>query len=561
MSERRKRTAASGSVSAHPAFPAIVALWFAALLGIGSLVLPVALLERISQATGLPAYLALAQPPLGVTARIAIALVAATAGFLAGLAIARRIAVAHREMPVRGRVAAVSADPRASATTIKRPISAHEELGDSDLDAGSPPSPAREGFAGRRRPLSVTDDSARSEFFDNAPLPGHDPDENAPLHAPHEPIAAELCGEETQASAEPLDLGEFDTSGEEEPASAWDLEPGRESPVRFESAAFQSFGTGALSAPPPTTPMPEADLTAQEPTEMTRHTVPGPADHAQTATATGEVAIVDLVGRFARALQRHREDAAAEAERAASGAAMAESGDDDAILDLTAALSPRQAPGADVATRDAVPAAMSADALAGNGPDNRLEAAPAVPKALRPLYFDCDDWADDEEDDDEVVLPDLSLSLAQGERPFSRPAAAAVADSAARADATESSEADDDESAGEDASGRNYSSLLAMKSPFGIQREPVRVEDDEPTGDAGEEEEEAIEPIVVFPGQAHRPAPPTATGPRPFDAPGVRAEAATRGPATAPGRAAPTDETERALRDALEKLQRMSGTA
>ena len=32
-------------ISTHPAFPAIVALWFAALLGLGSLVLPAVLLE------------------------------------------------------------------------------------------------------------------------------------------------------------------------------------------------------------------------------------------------------------------------------------------------------------------------------------------------------------------------------------------------------------------------------------------------------------------------------------------------------------------------------------
>ena len=35
---------AKAPISTHPAFPAIVALWFAALLGLGSLVLPVALI-------------------------------------------------------------------------------------------------------------------------------------------------------------------------------------------------------------------------------------------------------------------------------------------------------------------------------------------------------------------------------------------------------------------------------------------------------------------------------------------------------------------------------------
>ena len=67
------------------------------------------------------------------------------------------------------------------------------------------------------------------------------------------------------------------------------------------------------------------------------------------------------------------------------------------------------------------------------------------------------------------------------------------------------------------------------------------------------------EPVVVFPGQAARRAAPVAEVPaRPFDAPLQRAEnsvGAVRHPSADPGA------TERALRDALEKLQRMSGVA
>ena len=40
-------------VSAHPAFPAIVALWFAALLGLGNLILPVQLIESMLTTTGI----------------------------------------------------------------------------------------------------------------------------------------------------------------------------------------------------------------------------------------------------------------------------------------------------------------------------------------------------------------------------------------------------------------------------------------------------------------------------------------------------------------------------
>ena len=82
-------------ISLHPAFPAIVALWFAALLGVGSLMLPAVLLERLATMTGL------ADAPLGFLERAVIALGAALAGAIAGVAIARRVGSAHGERPTR----------------------------------------------------------------------------------------------------------------------------------------------------------------------------------------------------------------------------------------------------------------------------------------------------------------------------------------------------------------------------------------------------------------------------------------------------------------------------
>jgi hypothetical protein len=62
-----------------------------------------------------------------------------------------------------------------------------------------------------------------------------------------------------------------------------------------------------------------------------------------------------------------------------------------------------------------------------------------------------------------------------------------------------------------------------MKSTFGVQREPVRIVDEAP---ADEDGAAAIEPVATFSAQR-----------------------------------APNGEAEQALRDALEKLQRMSGAA
>lgn len=109
-------------ISSHPAFPVIVALWFAALLGIGSLIVPVVLFEKLASLTGLAAIVPAAQPPLGATARILITLGAAGLGLIFGLVLARQVAAAQARQttkPIHGG---------------KVPISALEELGAESLD-------------------------------------------------------------------------------------------------------------------------------------------------------------------------------------------------------------------------------------------------------------------------------------------------------------------------------------------------------------------------------------------------------------------------------------------
>ena len=131
-------------ISTHKAFPIIVALWFAALLGLGSLVVPVAVIEQIVAATGLPKILSFTAPPLGMTARALIALAFALAGGAAGLFIARQVAKAHsKELDESGRT----------------PIAAHDELGSEGFDAP------------RRRSLFVDDSETPREVYEEAPLP------------------------------------------------------------------------------------------------------------------------------------------------------------------------------------------------------------------------------------------------------------------------------------------------------------------------------------------------------------------------------------------------------
>jgi hypothetical protein len=104
---RAKSTPAS--VTAHRLFPAIVALWFAALLGIGSLAIAPEALSAVVSALGIPKLIHAAAPPLGFTARVLLALVMAGLGVVIGLVIGNRIAASQRVQsqrktdPTRGR--------------------------------------------------------------------------------------------------------------------------------------------------------------------------------------------------------------------------------------------------------------------------------------------------------------------------------------------------------------------------------------------------------------------------------------------------------------------------
>ncbi len=394
MSDKpRRKTAAQPPVSAHPAFPVIVTVWFAALFGIGSLVLPISLFERLALASGLADVFAAAQPPLGGTARIAVALLAALLGAGAGLFVARRIAAAQTERPVVRAAAAMHHDIPADDSGAKRPISAHEELGAGGFDAQEPDSAPE--FLRSRRSVATPHES---DFLASAPLPGHSDGD------------------------EPLDLMDFDSLAE--PAD----------PAEGEAPLAQAEESGAPDSP-------SAPDASALPVTI-------------SARPLSDLGVVELVERFAHALERHKAQA------------------------------------------------------------QRVEPASALPAALRPFAFDTDEGESD--------LPDLDLTAAL---------------SHGRADSTAPA-AEREEEADEDEGAADYPSLLAMKSPFGLSREPVRI-DDAQTADAG------TDPVALFPGQSARDPFASATPTR----------------ATAPRPAPVAGETERALRDALEKLQRLSGAA
>lgn len=175
--ERKSQNAANGAgngsgnqpITRHPLFPAIIALWVAALFGLGSMLLSPATIERFVGMAGLSAAVPMAAPPLGGTARMLVALamtgIGAIIGAAAGLRLARSGAGhddalpdrsddgadAAPELPTPGRLsslagrrrgleAAAEADTIASTAPTPADMTAPQifQLAEFDLDTFSP---------------------------------------------------------------------------------------------------------------------------------------------------------------------------------------------------------------------------------------------------------------------------------------------------------------------------------------------------------------------------------------------------------------------------------------
>ena len=173
---KSKRTPANAKpITSNPLFPAVVALWFGAAFGLGSLAVRPSLLENLVLKSHIDLVIPAAAPPLGITARILLALVLAAFGAVLGIMLARRLArpkVEHHERKrgakdlstLQPKVRSRDAHPDAPA---RRPISAHEELGEERPIANGPGM-----LAQRRRALAIIDDEPDYVPQDMAPLPG-----------------------------------------------------------------------------------------------------------------------------------------------------------------------------------------------------------------------------------------------------------------------------------------------------------------------------------------------------------------------------------------------------
>lgn len=168
-------------ITSHPAFAPLIALWFAALLGLGVAVLPTLLLERILGGSGLAALV-----PLTAAGRVIASGAAALAGGLLGLALALPFARHGRRdpRPIYDEHA-LPMEESVAEEPIRRPLRVREELGegaDEDGEApampgvtASPPEPAAAARVGEAK--------AEEGFMILTPQPVHPPRPAADMDA------------------------------------------------------------------------------------------------------------------------------------------------------------------------------------------------------------------------------------------------------------------------------------------------------------------------------------------------------------------------------------------
>lgn len=560
-------------ITSHQLFPAVVALWFAALFCLGSLAVRPALLESLIIRSRVDLIIPAAAPPLGVTARMLLALAMAALGAIIGAFFARRLARTTQEPTQRKRKARPDRQSFSGAAPEPAFSTPH---GHDDAPEVQPSV-----LSSRRRALTLDDTDNLYVPHDMAPLPGGAPQIFAVtemnLGEPMRPADAPL--DLAEMALEPAaDAGEWaadqwlpsqpetmeqaiEDAGEAVPprqvfgmaqTDQFDAEPRQifgqtvcddHIPRTFiQEQGFQTSVFETAEAQPLFPPRGEATRTDTQPEIPAFQTDPAPAKAEPPASS--EPAIFDLAHRLGDALRRRAArhaaariaSAATEAEVEAEAEAAAENAESCAIpppyVPPLGEFDPSEAP----MGRPFVTAPV--EQLAAEAPPT--SAFPIeLPAALRPISLD------PAESDEDTALFDSLLPP----RHLAAPATGKVAANKAPAE-----EPDDD-----------YGSLLDIgqsvltRSPF------VRITDDDEPGDV-------IEPVVIFPGQstpaallpdvADREAAMTeAPAPfRRFDAP---AQAGQGQPIAVPGGGSTLDpaETERALRSALVNLQRISGAA
>ena len=510
-------------ITAHPMFPVVTSLWFAAFFGLGSFAVAPSLLEGPVVALGIPAIVPAAAPPLGFTARVLLALglllLGAIIGFVAGRKLAPREAapVRRRDMSAARRQRSDEAADRSDEP--RRVLNPAEDLGEP-LDA-----PAEDLVAPlRRRALSLADEGQPQVPAEDAPLPGYLPWENAspaypPVARDEDPLALEGLLEAAAGAAEgSLGAGPFSApaDSDEEQFAAFAPPAAFTQEVEAPSVAARDVEHDSAR---PTEQIPAASVLAPKPLLQAPAAQVTPIERAPL----DGLGMVQLVERLAVAIARHAPPVR-----------------DAAPLEASAYAAP-------VVPENPVPV----ETVAAPQPERVDEVRDDLRVVrLRPLAVELTPPLD--EDDEQEGVAQLARFLR-----------------APAASAPETSAPATDDPAEPEVAEERYPSLLDM-GPASLRQHSSRIED----GLAREDEPAPadVEPTVVFPGQVsalqgglrrfERPSILPVQG-SPLAAPGqaapsTPAEVLPDASPDAPGGLADPEEADRALRAALATLQRMT---
>ena len=308
----------SRPLSSLPAFPLLVALWFAVLLGAGTFVLPAAIFESAAGATGLADIIPAAQPPLGTTARLAITAAAAVLGALIGLFVAWQVRRASQPVqaaePAGAPAAAAKAAGPAPAEDTEAPTARQvwretmtEDAGDTDKELGDDPD----------SDLAHRDDE--SDGYATADTDEDAQDRADPAIADHDPQRAEadrLVAVLARLRPEDESPRAFDPAEHATPVSIASLDRSDHETLSFrdsvadEDAEIGMFDSSFVSETPPARdeafePEPaRGDEGGDEGEPAPEEPAPEIPDHAETAPAepTEALSLPELVARLELAI-------------------------------------------------------------------------------------------------------------------------------------------------------------------------------------------------------------------------------------------------------------------
>lgn len=222
MPQRSRKPTAS--TIAHPLFPAVVALWLGALFGLASLAVRPALLEALVVRSGIDLAIPAAAAPLGVTARLLVALALAAIGSLLGAMIGRRLARAAPKAPER---------KRSMRETLAEAALAEDEADQEESI-----------LTQRRRSLTF-----RGEEF----APAFVPVENAPVPGAPQVFDISAVSLDDEQHEDPLDLADYDPlpAEEEEARPIFAAPEAPHPPVEFTAPAMLAMEEAPAPAAAP----------------------------------------------------------------------------------------------------------------------------------------------------------------------------------------------------------------------------------------------------------------------------------------------------------------------